>query len=49
MASFGVVKVLDHQGGARGQRYPDMPWEPKEAFDVLADRYDPSILQRAHQ
>jgi hypothetical protein len=37
MASFGVVKVLD--GGAHGQRYPDMPWEPKAAFDTLADFY----------
>ena len=39
MASFGVVKVLDSQSGARGQRYPDMPWEPKAAFDTLADFY----------
>jgi hypothetical protein len=37
MASFGVVKVLD--GGARGRRYPDMPWEPKTAFTTLADWY----------
>jgi len=29
-------------GGARdprGRRYPDMPWEPKAAFDALAERY----------
>jgi hypothetical protein len=39
MASFGVVKVLDGQGGAPGQRYLDMPWEPKAAFDTLADCY----------
>jgi hypothetical protein len=42
MASAGVVKVLDGQGGARGprgQRYPDMPWEPKAAFTALADYY----------
>jgi hypothetical protein len=42
MASFGVVKVLDGQDGARapsGRRYPDMPWEPKAAFDALADYY----------
>jgi len=39
MASFGVVKVLDGQGGARGRRYPDMPWEPKAAFKALADCY----------
>jgi hypothetical protein len=40
MASAGVVKVLDGQGGAgdrRGGRYPEMPWEPKAAFDALAD------------
>src|SRR5262249_31016879 len=40
MASAGVVKVLDGQGAAhdpRGRRYPDMPWEPKAAFDVVAD------------
>ena len=36
MASFGVVKVLD---GQRGRRYPDMPWEPKAAFDTLATEY----------
>jgi hypothetical protein len=35
-ASAGVVKVLD---GRRGQRYPDMPWEPKAAFDALAEMY----------
>ena len=40
MASAGVVKVLDGQSGVRGplnRRYPDMPWEPKAAFDVVAD------------
>ncbi|HEY8833894.1 MAG TPA: hypothetical protein VIM21_15455 [Gemmatimonadaceae bacterium] len=37
MASFGVVKILE--GGARGRRYPDMPWEPKTAFTALADCY----------
>jgi len=39
LASFGVVKVLDGQGDARGRRYPDMPWEPKTAFTTLADCY----------
>jgi hypothetical protein len=39
MASFGVVKVLDGDGSARGQRYPDMPWEPKIAFTSLAEYY----------
>ena len=40
LASAGVVKALDGQGGARspgGGRYPSMPWEPKTAFDALAD------------
>ncbi|HXY40258.1 MAG TPA: hypothetical protein VEQ10_11325 [Vicinamibacteria bacterium] len=36
LASFGVVKVLE---GRRGQRYPDLPWEPKAAFLALAARY----------
>jgi hypothetical protein len=38
-ASAGVVKVLDGQSGKRDQpnrRYPDMRWEPKAAFDVVA-------------
>ena len=38
--SAGVVKVLDGQGGARDprdRRCRDMRWEPKAAFDVLAD------------
>jgi hypothetical protein len=37
MASAGLVKVLDE--GCRGQRYPDMPWEPKAAFTALAEYY----------
>jgi hypothetical protein len=39
LASFGVVKVLDGQIGSGVRRYPDMPWEPKAAFDTLADCY----------
>src|SRR5215831_2294603 len=35
MASAGLVKVLDE--GRRGQRYPDMPWEPKIAFNALSE------------
>jgi hypothetical protein len=35
MASAGLVKVFDD--GRRGQRYPDMPWEPKAAFRALAE------------
>jgi hypothetical protein len=29
-----VVKVLEHRNG---DTYPDMPWEPKAAFTMLAD------------
>jgi hypothetical protein len=36
MASWGVVKVLEHR---LGDIYPDMPWEPKAAFTALADYY----------
>jgi len=36
MASAGLVKVLE---GRRGQRYPDMPWEPKVGFTALAEYY----------
>jgi hypothetical protein len=39
-ASASVVKVLDGHNSAhdpRARRYPDMPWEPKVAFDALAD------------
>lgn len=39
MASFGVVKVLDGRSDSLERRYPDMPWEPKAAFDALADCY----------
>jgi hypothetical protein len=41
-ASAGVVKVLDGQSRTRNprdRRYPGMPWEPKAAFDALADFY----------
>jgi len=36
MASWGVVKVLEHR---MGSTYPDMPWEPKAAFRTLGDYY----------
>jgi hypothetical protein len=36
LVSKGIVKVLDR---GYGRRYPDMPWEPKLAFDALAERY----------
>ena len=42
MASRGVVKVFDGHSDApdpRRRRYPHMPWEPKAAFDTLADYY----------
>lgn len=36
-ASYGVVKMLD--GGATGEAYPGMPWEPKRSFYALAEYY----------
>src|SRR5262249_47603210 len=36
MASYGIVKVYE---GRFGETYPDMAWEPKAAFSVLADCY----------
>ena len=39
MASFGVVKVLDGDRVARADRYRDMPWHPKAAFNTLANLY----------
>jgi hypothetical protein len=35
-ASLGIVKLLE---GRRGQTYPDMQWEPKQAFAAVAERY----------
>ncbi|MGW1786453.1 hypothetical protein ACWCQQ_46400 [Streptomyces sp. NPDC002143] len=41
LASYGIVKVLDEHSDypADARTYPDMPWEPKEAFHALANRY----------
>lgn len=36
LASYGVVKVLEDR---TGDTYPDLPWEPKAAFDALAGYY----------
>jgi hypothetical protein len=36
MASYGVVKTLPDR---KGQTYPDMNWEPKQAFETLAAYY----------
>ena len=36
LASYGIVKVLEH---GHGEAYPDMVWEPKAAFRMLAERY----------
>jgi len=36
LASRGLVKVLE---GRCGERYPDVPWEPKAAFHALAGCY----------
>jgi hypothetical protein len=35
--SPGLVRPL--AGGRHGTTYPDMPWEPKEAFSAVADFY----------
>ncbi|WP_406110714.1 hypothetical protein OG698_47645 [Streptomyces sp. NBC_01003] len=41
LASYGIVKILDEHSDypADARTYPDMPWEPKEAFHALANRY----------
>jgi hypothetical protein len=36
LASYGIVKVLE---GRHGEAYPDMAWEPKAAFRMLAEHY----------
>jgi len=36
VSSYGLVAVLD---GATGTRYPETAWEPKAAFDALAELY----------
>jgi hypothetical protein len=43
MASWGVVKVLEDRPG---DTYPDMVWEPKAAFRMLADHYRGAASQR---
>lgn len=50
--SAGLVRPLAR--GRRGTTYPDMPWEPKEAFRAVADFYEragraarPAAAQRA--
>ncbi|WP_237755167.1 hypothetical protein [Nocardia nova] len=39
LASYGIVKVLADDSAFATRAYPDMPWEPKEAFHALAARY----------
>ncbi|NML52755.1 hypothetical protein HHL19_16895 [Streptomyces sp. R302] len=34
LASYGVVKVYEDR---KGTRYPELPWEPKAAFDAVAE------------
>ncbi|MFF8790981.1 hypothetical protein [Streptomyces sp. NPDC015125] len=36
LGSYGVVKMLD---GTPSSTHPGLPWEPKEAFHVLAEYY----------
>lgn len=37
MANYSLVK--SYENGRRGTTYPDMPWEPKKSFQVVADYY----------
>jgi hypothetical protein len=37
MNSYSLVKSYEH--GRHGITYPEMPWEPKEAFRAVADFY----------
>ena len=37
MVSASLVKT--YTDGRRGQRYPDLSWEPKRAFKAVADYY----------
>jgi hypothetical protein len=39
LASRGIVKVLEGESSSDVRRYPGMPWEPKAAFDTLAEYY----------
>jgi len=36
IGSYGIVKVYQDKFG---ETYPDMPWEPKESFRVLANYF----------
>jgi hypothetical protein len=36
MASYSLVKSY---AGKHGMTYPDMPWEPKESFQAVADYF----------
>jgi hypothetical protein len=36
ISSMSLVKLLND---GRGVAYPDLPWEPKEAFRAVADYY----------
>ena len=45
-ASYGIVKVLE---GGHGQTYPDMAWEPKAAFKMLAERQGRRLAPAARQ
>jgi hypothetical protein len=50
MMGAGIVRVLDEKSGAvelHRRRYPDMPWEPKAAFDFLADWHHAAQRERA--
>lgn len=43
MSSYGIVKVYENKFG---NIYPDMPWEPKEAFKLLADYFKANKIEK---
>jgi hypothetical protein len=45
VASYALVKSLPQ--GRNGSRYPAMPWEPKQAFDVVRRHYAGAAGPRA--
>lgn len=45
MVSASLVKGC--ADGRRGQRYPDLPWEPKRSFEAVADYYGRSEADNA--
>jgi hypothetical protein len=36
---MGALSLVKTYARGHGTTYPDLPWEPKEAFHVVADFY----------